>query len=531
MQSNEDVRQQWRDARDHLDIAIQRFLERTIALDTAIRDPINRSIIDDTILEVTDDLNNMLSRVENLKISQATLNQIRNRSDVLVPINKLPSEILVSIFQFSTWAGSCGQYDLSATSIEQHHSATTLFSLTSICTHWRSILIHTPSFWSHARIQLETETERGLELNCNRVQLCFQRAQHLPLCVGLEGQLDSQSVSMIADCLRPYIGNMKSLKLADIGDFDILGQFLSFWLANGQAGSVQNLLVWRNGRKRRFCKLQSIDKPSQGTIDSFLQPIRVLRLNGAHFDWDSPAYCGLVMLHVGSLDILASPTLGDILGVLAACPQLKILQLYNMSIRAGDQDDLQPMDLPELKVLDLSRLDSEGVCLLLPMIHPQSEDFGVRVDLHADSITASVVQSFLARTSVTVLFIAHPPSSDGITEYLSATQNLHTLILDMGSEPGDDLLEAITHPSESDAERISICPKLHTLYLIQGLLQHTTVQAAVRAHPLIKKVVFATCCLEPADEELRSRIKSMVKEMKDIKMDGGMSTSWYLLMT
>jgi hypothetical protein len=536
--SQPDSLQLWRDSRQQLDYAIQHYLETTLVLRTSICDhSIDQSFLKNAIHEISNDLNNLSARTDSLKKSQAILSQIRNRSTFLVPINRLPPEVLLLVFRFSTWKGSCGRFDPSMPRFDQHHLPKSLFTLTHVCTDWRSILLHNPSFWSH--VKLEHEGTRRLVDSCSRLQVSLQRAQTLPLCFELDCRpLDDWSMTMIINCLHPYLENLRSLKLSNVVDYEILYSFITFWLTRGQAGSVQSLLIWGKGITRRSCRLDLINSAlSQQHIDSFLRPVRVLRLNGVHFPWDSPIYCGLVMLHVGSLDTTISPTLGDMLGILSACPQLQILQLYNMSILASDQNSLQPITLPELKVLDMSRLDSEGLHLLLPMIFPQSDELSVQVDLYAsNSVTCPVVQSFLARTNVTRLYISHPHGTDGITEYLSATQHLHTLILDLGSRSGDASLEAITHPSESNVERTPLCPKLHTMYLIKGSLGHQTVWEAVKAHPLMKKLIFASCTLEPSDEDeelvLRSQLKSVVKDVTyDLKLDGGMSTYWYILMS
>jgi hypothetical protein len=139
--------------------------------------------------------------------------------------------------------------------------------------------------------------------------------------------------------------------------------------------------------------------------------------------------------------------------------------------------------------------------------------------------------SFLARTNVTRLYVCPSSSADGAAQYLSAVQNLNILILDLGSRPGDALLEAITYRSESNMECTPRCPALHTLYLVHGSLRNETVQEAVQAHPLIKKLRFVSCYLEPFDEELLYWLKPIVKDAKCyIRPDKLMSLDWYLLM-
>lgn len=403
-----DPLQLWKRARHQLNHAIQQFLENSTTLNIVLSSrSVDSSFLEEATSEVHQDLSCMATRMDNLEKTQVILRQIRNSSASLVPINKLPPEILLHVFQILTFQNSCRQYHSSISSLGQHKVREMLLTLTHVCTRWRTIVVGAPSFWSH--IHLDVKTFERLDDSCNLIEAYFQRANDQPLCIQFDGRsgvhISSRITRRIADCLHPHLKRVELLHLINVNDYSGLLQLLTLWLTNGKGGSVHTLVVWLNNQQRDW-KLHSINALSEQRVNSCLLPVRVLRLNGVYFDWTSQVYHNLLMLQVGSLRDEATPTLQEITTILASSPQLQTLQLSNMTISNTSSAVIQPVVLNNLKVLDLLHLDPEAVCMLLALIVLPSKDLSVRVDLQPSNSDAGIaIQGFLSCSDVTRLYI------------------------------------------------------------------------------------------------------------------------------
>lgn len=523
--------QQWRDARQQLDKALQQFHKATKDLDMALSGyAIDPKLSEEATTEAAQDLCSITLRIENLMATQVVLNKIRNGSIALVAINKLPLEILLRILRFSVLEHLSQPHVFYLYPDIQRKMCKTLFNITHVCTRWRLAVVMTTSFWSD--IYLKYDDPTSFVKTCNRARVTLERAHEQPLEINFYGgNINSRSdISKITTRLRPHLKWLEVLRLLGFRNHNALLDLISFWLTHGKPGSVHSLLIW-SVRSLTSIRPINITFPQQH-INSFLIPIRKLCLNGVYFDWDSLAYQNLVVLQLSDLKGQLSPTLPEILTILSSCPELHTLQLQKMHLAPSEPALLQPVVLPELKYIDFLGLAAESLDALLPMIVAPSQELSAKIDLHPSaSSTNSSVRLLLTRSQVTRLYISDPANADGIAEYLSAVPNLTTLILDFNSRPGDAILTAITQSSESTTQRTSRCPKLHTMYLINGSLQNETVQDIVGVHSSLKKLRFMSCFLEPFDEELLYWLKPFVKDVECRTKLGATAGQWYRRMT
>ncbi|KDN42484.1 hypothetical protein RSAG8_06801, partial [Rhizoctonia solani AG-8 WAC10335] len=235
--------------------------------------------------------------------------------------------------------------------------------------------------------------------------------------------------------------------------------------------------------------------------DLFLAPIRALYLNGLRFDWDSPVYHNLVVLRIGGLSQKLSPQIHEMLAILSACPQLHTLQLCRMSILSSHLRSFEQVYLTELDNLCLVEVSSESFSLLLPAISPQSQNLAFRMSLPQANkeIEFDSIRLFLIYNNITRLFIQEwvDVESHDISWYLSATPNLHTLIVHFSRATGDRCLSGLTHLDESNGMRIPVCPQLHTIYLLDGSFSTRVIQQVVETHH-IRKLRFWDCNMRMA---------------------------------
>lgn len=466
----------------------------------------------------------MTSRIYNLQTAQITLRKIRNRSTSLIPINTLPLELLIQIFRLS--ARLKDPFDAFMTGLVHPHHPKGLFDLSHVCTHWGAVVANTPSLWSDINFDV------GFFKECNRFKLynpitfCLERARDQLSSITFRSR-DTMHISKhrlaMKSCLSTQMKNVKILRYIAIPEFHVLCDLFDLWQAEGQAGSVHSLSIFPDGNVSESSQWSgdvASDWPGNKRWDSFLLPVRVLRMVGRCFAWDSHVFHNLVVLQLGCVHALTSPTVQQILAVLSASPHLEHLQLFDMTITASDSTHPRPVVLNALEVLDVRKLEPEGVRLLLPMIIPRSREMSVSVGMHPDtSEVGSVTLAFLARSNITKLFLDPGPFSiadRSLDQYLSAAPNLHTLILDLGSGPGDTLLPAITQSISSASSSLAYaprCPQLHTLYLMNGSIHYETIQKLVEVLPRMRKLGFVPCFLEPSDEEALYWLRLLVNDL------------------
>lgn len=525
-----DSLQRWREAREHLDNALLHFHETTNGLGTTLSDyALNPELLERATIEVDQYSRSLAMRIKHLEATRVTLNKIRNKSTSLVPINKLPREVLLCALRFSLQGQFCSSNDYPLSYRIKQMTNRTLLTLTHVCTRWRSLVLSTTSLWS--KIYLKYEESGHFLKSSDRVQAYLERAHDHPLDFDFHGEnvTSETDVAKINTHLQQYLKSIGVLRLVNFPCSSILLDFIASLLAPGRPGSVHTLTIWTEGKSGPFPRIHSTNTAlTRQLVDSFLQPIRSVRLGRVYFDWDNSIYHNLVTLQLGGLMSEHSPTLNQILRILSACPELERLQLNYMHILADEETSLQPVTLTKLVCLDLKGIGAEAISLLLPMIVPLSQGLSMRVDLYPNASDAvRAIQLFLSHAGVTRLLISCPAGSEGISGYLSAVPDLHVLVLDLRSQPaGDDVLAAIMPSSGPTAKHVPICPKLCGISLIKGSLRYETVQKIVEAHPLLKKLQFISCSIEPFNE-LLCWLKPFVQDVEFRRKSGTALAYWY----
>ncbi|KAG8709329.1 hypothetical protein FRC11_005630 [Ceratobasidium sp. 423] len=525
--------QQWTDAQENLKLAIQRYLDSTITLQSNLYSsihPTNAASVRNTLAQTWLDDCPVADKHSKLTRAQKHVNQIRNS---FLSINTLPLEILLRIFRFTAFKTFHAQYSTPIPYSYQQDDHRDLIVLTHVCSYWRTVLLNTPSFWS----QFVSDPRYYLGDECERAAVYSNRANGVPQSLSFYEQLDHRSFywyhfDTMTKIIEPRLDNLTQMTLLNFEDIRLVTRIITFWLNNGRPGALRSLTIQLEP-KAMYPKPIFTGNAQQA--ESILGPIRTLSLRGITFAWDSPIYWNLVMLRIGNINLVNYPTIDEMLGVLSACPLLHTLRLYGMGILPGHSTSLEPVYLTELENLNLALLTPQSVGLLLPRLFPQRKDLSLRLGFQTwDARSFDVVYPFLARTNVTRLFIeqcAHPESDTVLGRCLSSSPNLHTLILDLASKPGDSFLSGFTCPDESNTGRIPRCPRLHTIYFVTGSVTVEAVQQIVETHPLIRKLRFLACYVEPFEDELRYWLGSFVKDVKfELRLDMAALFDWYHIM-
>ncbi|KDN42579.1 hypothetical protein RSAG8_06722, partial [Rhizoctonia solani AG-8 WAC10335] len=507
--------QRWGEARCALDHAIQNYLDRTTALQSAlhsyshsdgfnsVRSTLPKAWLDD--IQVPADYSKLAE-------AQSHLNQIRNS---FLSINALPLEILLRIFRFSAFRSFHTRYNTPVPNPFGQDNRRDLLALTHVCTHWRTVLLNARTFWA----RFEFNTKENQVIAGERARAYLDRAPDVPL----------------SFCIARF-DRLARMALTNFQEPRVARDIILFWMQNGKPGTLRALAIRMD---TNYWYDEVVDTRSDAItrerVESFLLPIRVLYLNGLRFDWDSPVYHNLVVLRIGGYSENLSPQIHEMLAILSACPQLHTLQLHEMSIRPSVTGNLGPVYLTELENLGLSKVAPNMICLLLSVIFPRTKDLSLRIgSLHIDEkLVSASIHPFLTRTNVTRLFVQRciDVQSDDISRYISALPNLHTLLISLDEMSGDKCLSAFTRADESNSAHIPLCPQLHTMYLPDGPASTAAIQQIVKRHPHIRKLRFSNCDITPSENELRCWLKPFVEDVRfDVETDQAETFDWYHLM-
>ncbi|KAH7327590.1 hypothetical protein B0J17DRAFT_632639 [Rhizoctonia solani] len=390
------VFQKWKKAYYALDYAIQNFLGSTIALQSCLSSSTHSAealIVRDSLAETWLDDPPILDKDSQLSQAQSHLNQIRNS---LLSINVLPLEILLGIFRFASFDTFHSQYNTPIPFTYRQDNYRDLVVLTHVCSSWRRILLGTPTFWSRFLL----DPKYPLVGECERARVYSSRAHGVPQSLSIYEQLNHRYFNLrrsdaLVKIIQPRLSSLTQMALLNFEDTRLVKQAVKLWLSNGKPGYYELLTdLYGSAARAQWA-------------ESMLSPIRVLSLRGMVFAWDSPVYWNLVVLRIGNIHQATAPTIGEMLGILLACPLLHTLRLYGMAIRPGDPAiPLQNVYPTELVDLNLAVLSPKSMGLLLTSIFPQHKDLSLRIACPAwDTQAFGVVCPFLARTNITRLFI------------------------------------------------------------------------------------------------------------------------------
>ncbi|KAJ1307121.1 hypothetical protein OPQ81_001239 [Rhizoctonia solani] len=520
--------QLWQDAQKTLDYAMRHYLESTMALQSSLYSgthPVESFSLRSTLAKTWLNDSPSPDRDSILARAQVHINQMRNS---LIFINTFPPEILLKIFRFVAFSALDTHFSAATPSFSQQDDYKDLLVLTHVCSYWRRILLDAPPFWS----RFELDTRNSIKGESERAEMYFDRARGTSRSLFIEERtphyFNNADFEMILEIIRSRLDNLTQLALLNFPRIHYVSRAISHWLKYGKPGVLQSLTIQMDPELQigEPIDTEDIDDDKQASL--IFDSLRTLALRGVKFDWESPVYHNLVQLHISNIPYEASPHIHHMLDILSASPLLRTLKISNMAILRCDQVPVEPIHLTELENLELMALTYESLDVLLPMILPQSKDFTFRVSLLAlEDNLVSAVHSFLNRTNVTRLFI----QQDLLTRCLPVVPNLRALVIDLQERPVDSCFSEFSYIDETNSRRILRCPKLHTLHLHSGSIPIEAIQGIVETHPLIQKLRFSSCYIDPFEDELSYWLKPYIEDVQfDLRLDEEAMLDWSHLM-
>ncbi|KAG8785604.1 hypothetical protein FRC12_017391 [Ceratobasidium sp. 428] len=303
--------------------------------------------------------------------SCSILKKLLNLSTTRVPVNRLPAETVGYIFSIVAASSPC---DHDGTQRDY------LLDLPQVCTRWNRIATNTPSLWSHIDINL---SRLSATTALSRARIRLDRCHGAPIHLHINGGVRDISQTHVLDItatIQSYDGSLSSLAITRSRHHSLAHALLDFVLGSVKPNSLKTLVLW--GARRTY---------KQDTLESL--PLNLL--------------CGLTVLDLCDVSGPICPSIRDLAKILSGCPTLHTLRLRWMGFLSGSLHAHPTIPLPQLRFLEFSCVDGDGLLLLLSKLDPGVLELSVRLDAEyiADNGSNSPGQLFLARSNVVSLSI------------------------------------------------------------------------------------------------------------------------------
>ena len=290
--------------------------------------------------------------IDELISLKASNRALKSRYNELVPISRLPCEVLAAIFSF-----------LSAFAWDEGSGLLAWICAAHVCRRWRETALNHPRFWNH--INLTELTPVGMAE-------ILSRAKMAPL--HLEADLiywEAAHFEVFERQLEAHISHTRHLELRGVHLSTVVKRLVS------PAPTLESLSL---SHESPLYVLPSIIIPDN-LLNCAAPNLTSLKLENCNIDWKSPLLKGLRTLEILDLSPKARPELNDWLDALMGMPQLKVLSLRSAT----------PLDYPSmsrivtLPSLTYFRIDDSAESCGLALAHlvlPTLTRLHVNVESH-----------------------------------------------------------------------------------------------------------------------------------------------------
>ncbi|KAG8952488.1 hypothetical protein FRC04_004548 [Tulasnella sp. 424] len=257
---------------------------------------------------------------------------LRRQHNAMLPINKLPAELLASIISISVHS--------------QTWSIAALWNLASICSRWWHIIITTPSLWTTARM-------------FKQPQLALRKSKGLPITVRVQYWNHSEGeMKQFMEIVGPQSHRWQFVFIQTTFT-DLLSSHLGRPLHQLEGLSLGYHGGW--GGSSRQVALGAIPK------------LRHLRLTRITLDWRMLTQISLETLSLRNLRQAHAPKLQELYQILASSPRLTSLTLFELE-EAVDADGFQgePLFLTRLRTMEISRIGEQTAIGLTNLLRAEN---------------------------------------------------------------------------------------------------------------------------------------------------------------
>lgn len=351
---------------------------------------------------------------------------LKGRRNRIVPISRLPPEILCSIFFF---ASRLAIYDVQ------------WIRLTHVCRYWRDLALQSPSLWANPPLQHILWTE-----------IMLSRSKMAGLTVQADGVAiyHHNTRKNVSSIFQNYNTRIKHIQLELSFEVNSLLETLP-----SSAPMLESLVITVPYPNRLNFSYQdgSTNRPNYRILDESLcdmGQLRRMELTGLYINWDLHLPNTLTVLKLHEIPSLGIPEIDKMKDALEQMPLLQTLDLVNALPDIGHPLlSSRNIHLPKLQTLKLSAGVAEADCLLRALTFP-STTFVQVICAQSASINyfnMSGIFSSLARSR---------KDGGGEIKVLEATLSLQYIV--PPKQPG------LSKPSPLSKRLVILCPNVHFLW-------------------------------------------------------------------
>ncbi|KAG8724158.1 hypothetical protein FRC09_000052 [Ceratobasidium sp. 395] len=385
--THEAIFQHWKVSNNQLARSIQDYVEACAALEASLatpsRDTISRKIQNKIFADLDPELSSLPLHEQRLQEVRSRLNETRNSSQLLAPINDLPPEILTMIFSLATrsWINEdyqqVGPFNISHTS-----------HLSGVCRLWRHLILQCHTFWSELHLSLTGPLSKA---HYERAALWAERSQSALLTLDVqEGRVqeddefrvgppvwNNSDISRAIAFLVPLMPRVRALRIytGKRSAEKFVRALLSCWVQHGTIGVAKELEIRLNIILPEL-KLTEISPDARGdgslnpqALRTFLSSLQAVHMERIVVNWGHQIYSGLTEIHIEfAFQSGWFPSQWDIANLLAANPELQWLILYGLRVQPQGGATPAPVALNCLKALSLETTEAKDIGLVLPLI-------------------------------------------------------------------------------------------------------------------------------------------------------------------
>ncbi|KAG8933503.1 hypothetical protein FRC02_011703, partial [Tulasnella sp. 418] len=499
----------WEAELTHLHEAVSVYLYRSSELCQHLYNHGEFGTDDIPLGDALEHVENRLGEIQNVAkdIHDTTRNFLgcRNMWGTLVPVNKLPPEVLSQVIlmglendqeekhRYDLFMESEIAYDtdsefglLEDETVDKDDPEYDILSykkpvpfsviFSHVCRRWRDVALSTARAWTAIDFRKPDDWTRK----------CLARSKASPLTVFIESDSKKTKamgdrVNQIMDILLPHISRVVSLDVRSQEHWDPLEVLTSI---------LKEEKTFRPHRLR----LESQDECLTINIETLMendpealrvyqecsQSVQSLDLSCIYLHWDSPVYHSLTSLRLSTVsNLYPLPTTNQLHAILVASPNLESLQLEDLDVTAPFDAPLDPstaniVTLERLHTLTLTvKTDGYGYFPLKVLTTPNLVRLKLKGISRQNTLARFVRRNIQAsgvrmRASSTVQYlqVSHCNLSEKLFyRVLADMPNIKDLGIKAGTGFTDQLLQSFTPPSNTFT-RIPMLPHLHTLRLI-----------------------------------------------------------------
>ncbi|KAG8757221.1 hypothetical protein FRC11_004705, partial [Ceratobasidium sp. 423] len=374
---------------------------------------------------------------EKYQRAKVSLRRVRNRCPKLVPIHILPYEIMSRILCSVDCCCISKEFiDL----CESRNTSITPETYLEVCSWWRRVAMESSYLWTHIDL---TPSERHNVKSLERARVFAAQAGQAPLYIHIGAGWGTNELSRSRRHVDHELVEFCASVSSRIQSLD--------FVCSSSTDTIQSLLgnpllsTFIPENVTRFCISAravrhysptwpgtistGLSADEQKQLEDLLRPVTTLKLDSIYHDWTSKAYHRLAELQlVGRQGQLPIPEF-QLANILRASPGLQLLH-FGIKVQSdGLSFTPDPVNLDDLEVLRLERLDPASQASVLRMVIPGHKPLQVAIKLR-DNLTAdaphhTALSAFLSYSHGIQLYL------EGIGSNFEPSELLQSVPLDV----------------------------------------------------------------------------------------------------